>query len=135
MSFSGMRIFHVIPMYHQQGMPFPNMISVQSLCFNSIEQRGNYYCSMLRTFRYDLLMVNLIHKCLCRRKKVNGALLVRFSNSILPDYSASKISTNHLCNDISSAVPTIHVVPRGRFFLIVKYNNVDGFVRFLYSWT
>ena len=60
MSFLGMRIFYAIPMYHQQGMLFLNMLSVHSLCFNYIDQRGNYFCSMHQIFHYDLHMVNLI---------------------------------------------------------------------------
>ena len=66
MSFLGIRIFYAIPMYHQQGMLFLNMLSVQSLRFNYIDQRGNYFCSMHQIFHYDLPMVNLI--CACAEK-------------------------------------------------------------------
>ena len=50
MFFLDMREFHVILMYHMQGMPFPNMLSVQSLCFTSIEQHGMYISLWTRHF-------------------------------------------------------------------------------------
>ena len=83
MSFFGMGIFHVISMYHQQDKPFPNMLTVQSLCFNSIEQRGKYFCSIHQTFHYALHMVNLLHKGFRSRPKVNDALLISLSNPSL----------------------------------------------------
>ena len=121
-----------MPMYHQQGTPFPNMLSVQSLCSNSIDQRVNYICSMHEIVHYELHMVNLIHKLLSRQPTFDDALLMRISNSIIPQCNASNNYTNHLGNDISAAVPTVLVVPRGGIFVKVNDDYVDGFVRYFF---
>ena len=67
---------------------------------------------MTRTFRAETVSVNLIHKCLCSRPKVDDALLMRFSYSFIPDYRVSIISTIFYGNHISAAMPSVVVVPR-----------------------
>ena len=110
-----MQVLYVVLMYHQQGMSFPNMLSVQHICFSSIEQHGKYNFSREQIFQSNYLMVSLIHNCLCSRLKVDDAFLMRFFNSTIPDSRASNISTNSVVN-ISAATPTILVFPRRRTF-------------------
>ena len=62
MFFTDKRVLHVILMHHQQIMPFPNMLSVQSLCRTSIEKRGTNCFSMDQTFHSDFEMVVLNNK-------------------------------------------------------------------------